>query len=40
MQLTVVATRTCLFGISNAGGFALVWHGGLSSFGIEFNVGV
>ena len=40
MQLTFVASRTCLVGISNVGGFALVWHGGLGSVGIDFNVGV
>jgi len=37
VELTFVASRMCLVGISIVGGFALGWHGGLGSFGIEFN---
>ena len=39
-QLTFVASKTCLVGFSNLGGLALVRHGGLGFFGIEYNVSV
>ena len=38
--LTSVASKTRLVGFSNLGGLALVRHGGLGFFGIEYNVSV